>query len=399
MQQNAAETGSTEDDGARLTPLAYNARLDGLRCIAVIWVVLHNMGNRVLDESNAVFIRLLDVALGTGWMGVQLFFVLSGYLITRILLASRGTEGALRIFFLRRVLRIFPVYFLLLALMIFVVPLSGIMPPGWAELAARQQTYLWTYTINWVMPFFDENCLPHLWSLGVEEQFYLFWPLLVLFLPITMLPRLFVALIVIATVVRSALFLGGDTWMMDAGYYWTITRIDALAAGGLLAWFTTPGRNGIPRAWLAGMTVSAAVAMLAIIGITHEFASSKAGISLLNQTIAGLLFFGVIGLVTMPGPANRVSSLLASRPMASIGRISYGIYLFHLPVIQAWTNLNPLPMDQSGNIARFAAILVNLGAVTVISVVIAAISWTLFERPILSLKRFLRYARQASGPS
>ncbi|HZJ61945.1 MAG TPA: acyltransferase [Kofleriaceae bacterium] len=151
--------------------------LDGVRGLAILLVLAHNLSP---FESTR---RLIDLSAGLtfdfGWVGVQLFFVLSGYLISGILLDTRGAPGYYRAFFGRRVLRIFPLYYGVLFLCLVLLPVLGLAPD--ALLADRRHSvWLWTYLINWAEPLGAAIAVfPHFWSLAVEEQFYLVWPFVV----------------------------------------------------------------------------------------------------------------------------------------------------------------------------------------------------------------------------
>src|SRR5262245_16358318 len=144
--------------------------LDGLRGIAILLVILyHNFG----------FIPFLNY----GWLGVDLFFVLSGFLITEILLKTRTTTNYFKNFYTRRVLRIFPLYYLCLILVIVIFPLIKNFPYD-LSFYRENQVWFWFYLQNWMLIFKQWNdsaiLLNHFWSLAVEEQFYIVWPLLVL---------------------------------------------------------------------------------------------------------------------------------------------------------------------------------------------------------------------------
>jgi peptidoglycan/LPS O-acetylase OafA/YrhL len=172
--------------------------LDGLRGIAILLVVPHNAD---VFSHSAAWLWPFALVAHAGWLGVQLFFVLSGFLITRNLIDSRDAPNYLRAFFGRRVLRIFPLYFATLFLCLVLLPHIVDFAPG--TLAShRHQLGLWTFTINWVQPFgADVSGFSHFWSLAVEEQFYLVWPFVVLAAAGT---RLFRICIVLAAVALAA---------------------------------------------------------------------------------------------------------------------------------------------------------------------------------------------------
>ncbi len=160
--------------------------LDGLRMIAVLAVILHNaypyeaVSGSFDGAQIPIALTVTSFLANSGWLGVQLFFVLSGFLITRILLNLEPSISALRTFLLRRALRIFPVYFFALAVLLVLFPLVlQDHIPDWLADSRQSQLWFWTYTVNWVQPF-REIGMPHIWSLAIEEQFYLLWPFILL---------------------------------------------------------------------------------------------------------------------------------------------------------------------------------------------------------------------------
>lgn len=207
--------------------------LDGLRGLAILMVLLFHYATLLPSFVLPVF--------GQGWAGVQLFFVLSGFLITGILLDSKGQEHYFRNFYARRTLRIFPLYYgvlsvLLIALLVFRLG----FPQVWAHkhlapLLWSYQPWLWTYTANIQMAIHNKVMflVGHFWTLCVEEQFYLVWPLVVFAFSRKTVLRICVALIAGALVIRltlTGLGAGGGT-----NFVLTPCQMDSLAAGALVA--------------------------------------------------------------------------------------------------------------------------------------------------------------------
>ena len=168
----STSTGATAPAGPAHLPA-----LDGVRGLAVLVVVIHNAG-WLGGPTEQFILKLYSSVTSTGWIGVSLFFALSGYLITGILLDSRGKAGYFRSFYLRRTLRIFPLDYAFIALVVFVAaPLAW--DREWASAVWRNQWSYWLYVSNWTQPFgISIHGITHLWSLAVEEQFYFIWPVL-----------------------------------------------------------------------------------------------------------------------------------------------------------------------------------------------------------------------------
>ncbi len=164
-------------------PSGHLPALDGLRALAVFVVVEHNIS--LVSGGEGLLLHQLESMLHRGWMGVQLFFVLSGFLITRILLETRRSPEYFRSFYSRRALRIFPLYYATLIFLFLLLPALGQTPSVLAEdMPFSRQVWLWAYLSNWTGPRGLGGGSPpvfHFWSLAVEEQFYLLWPLVVLF--------------------------------------------------------------------------------------------------------------------------------------------------------------------------------------------------------------------------
>jgi peptidoglycan/LPS O-acetylase OafA/YrhL len=211
-------------------PLAHLPSLDGLRGIAILLVLLHNFDVLDLGGAHALGPVLVKECFYIGWIGVQLFFVLSGYLITRGLLVTQDQPDYFERFFLKRVLRIFPLYYL--ALLVFLVLLPA---TGWVEQRSMQYSplWLWAYLSNWTTPFEPTGGpLPHFWSLAVEEQFYLVWPLLLWKLRLRHVWWLCLGLTALSPLLRLLLVRQG--FPDEALYEFTFSRMDALAGAAAL---------------------------------------------------------------------------------------------------------------------------------------------------------------------
>ncbi|MCA9081017.1 MAG: acyltransferase [Planctomycetaceae bacterium] len=199
--------------------------LDGVRGLAIAMVIAFHLVQAMPVISQALPRHVITVSR-LGQTGVDLFFVLSGYLITSILLRQRGCTGALKNFWGRRFLRIFPLYYVVLTLA-WIVPQIRTLPVD----VAASDAWLWSYLAN-IPPTIShqETSLPHFWSLAVEEQFYLFWPLLALMVTPRIVGRVSLALFVLAPIARWYSVTIG--W---SAFYALPCRMDALAAGAWLA--------------------------------------------------------------------------------------------------------------------------------------------------------------------
>ncbi len=328
-----------------------SAQLDGLRALAVLAVLVQH-----------------SWASGTaryGAYGVYLFFVLSGFLISRILLNARGEAGSLRAFYIRRALRIFPIYYgVLLVAFVLGEPQVRLTAP-----------WLFTYTENFYHPFtghFALSPVNHLWSLAVEEQFYLVWPILVLAASRTALPWLFGAAILCGPLSR-VLLLAASHRVDELPF----SYLDSLALGAWLAlstdrkrWSHMAGRVG--AIGLAVVAVSAALGRGAVVEVVEPLAFSLVAVWLIAGAERG--FSGVGG------------RLLACRPLVALGTVSYGMYLYH-PFVA-----NLLDIDLQRGPVKFLAYAAS-------TIAAATVSWFLIERPVQSLKKHFPMPRTSRAGS
>jgi len=365
--------------------------LDGLRAIAFL----------------LVFALHTDY-LHVGWIGVQFFFVLSGFLITGILLDMKKAlppREYFSKFYGRRFLRIFPLYYFYLLLMtgVAVWLISIAYRPNYMRVFLEQVRYAVFYVYDF---FFATNSLnlshflDHFWSLSVEEQFYIFWPLLILLVPEKYLKKLFLSFIVLGPVFRIALFFihgtGALGFLNDqvsiAVYPLPFSHIDAFAFGAYISRYSIPKARGqfflllgaLPVIGYASQYIATgSIGRLSAFGFPHLLSEAYQfiwGYSLLNY------FFAVtVYAVAREGIFVR---FLEWGPMRYLGKISYGLYVYHLPIV--WF---------SGRVRDFglpeptAKVLTALIAF-VVTLLVASASYYLMEKPVLNLKdRFFSLKR------
>jgi peptidoglycan/LPS O-acetylase OafA/YrhL len=365
-------------------------QLDGIRGIAILLVLVHHFTED--REKLTGWARQLFLVTDAGWVGVDLFFVLSGYLITRILLATRESPRYFSTFYGRRALRIFPLYYAVLIAVLLILP--RFVPPA-PDLAAilDRQIFLWTYLSNWVRDTFNSDyaALKHFWSLSVEEQFYLVWPALIYFTSKKQARLLCWTAIVGAPLLRLALAATGHAY---AGYFITPARADALSIGALIA---IEGADRLqPLARRAAPFLGAAVLALTFTGgwkiaiagdlTPAAIAMKSAGLTLLDFACGALLI-----LVLAPARSRWLAAPFDNVPIRWLGQISYGVYVFHyllLPVLRRIFPYNAVRDALSSEVAAILGFLLFGGAV---SIAAAALSWHLFEKRVLRLKRHLTY--------
>lgn len=359
---------------AKLTHLPY---LDSVRGLALLLVILFHYGT-----------------LSFGWMGVELFFVLSGFLISSILLSTkdRPLSKYLGRFYIRRVLRIFPVYFCYILIMALAYYFSG-QPREFSSAAIGLVTF--TYNLSWLRhEVRPTDFFIHFWSLSVEEQFYLVWPLLVFFASTKFLRRLMILAVAVAPLGRwyfGELLNAGDHSSAVAGrilYFFTLTHIDALAAGTLLATFNLSAVSSKVAvrifAVLALATLAAHYLACATYGTPWQEALTFGLPELMHtkgQHIFGLsltiLASSWFIFAAIQKDGSRMAGL--SVALAKLGKVSFCGYVLHLPVILFFSTFLPVPVGSWQRGPLFFIVLVVI-------YVIASASYRYFEGPILKIK-------------
>jgi peptidoglycan/LPS O-acetylase OafA/YrhL len=369
--------------------------LDGLRFFAIVGVLVAHFCPSSLAGASL---------LSLGWIGVDLFFVISGFLITTILISLRGTQSPYRTFYWRRALRIFPPYYLVLAL------LCGIQLINRSHLPVKGTLESLTFLTSLRAEGVYQGLLSHLhgaqyggkgsyvhdhlfarwsdgitvfWSLSVEELFYLFWAPVVL--RCSRLQVLAVSLSAIGLCPIMRVLCHGTEW---SEYYFFPCRIDSLMMGSLLSLlFFAYSQGEIRRSTLIpGLRVAGAVSLCCLVVLclhdgvlNHVELRSTLSFTALGYTLLGLAFASLVGLCVMhTGSGLWWIKLLNRRPLVYVGTVSYMMYLVHLPV---WVAI--LKLARPGTTLEILVVGLLSLAVTI---ALAGLSWRWFEMPILKFK-------------
>jgi len=359
--------------------------LDGVRGLAVLLLLSHQLVLDVLPDAGAPTLdRLLDRLMQPGWIGVQLFFVLSGFLITGVLLDTKGRGGYFRSFYGRRVLRIFPLYYLLLVVLSFVLPRLGHVPLLQAD--PRAMPLAWIYLSNWTLTV--PAPIGHCWSLAVEEQFYLVWPFVVAALSAPRLLRFCFVLAALALGFRIGVWTLGLS--PEIAYQNTFARMDALAlgaAGAILLRDPAAVARWAPGLRRALLVAGVAVAIAAFLGLARTGPVTQiAGYSLLAISFALLI---AVGVLEQAAGGGRISAALSARPLRLFGKYSYAIYIIHLPLHIFVSKVLLADVVAFRGEGRHLAIQLAYAIVmTGVLLALAMLSYHLFEKHFLKLKRF-----------
>lgn len=356
----------------------HDPALDGLRGSALIMVfLLHTI---ILPEGS---FRIFKDAIELGRLGVDLFFCLSGFLITGILLAAKNDAHYFRNFYARRALRIFPLYYFFLVLYYFLVVRFHLVHFGAAKTAEATTDlhWLWFYGTNLRIAetgTFITASLNHFWTLAVEEHFYLIWPLLVLILSAKRLVGAVGVIAVGALILRVALRASGvpDAVILTL----TPCRIDSFAIAGLVAL-----AQSHPQ-WRARLDRIAPIALLPVLALAitavlmRGFWESTVGFSLVAFSFSLL-----IARISKPGLLRRLMSLRALR---TVGKYSYALYVFHFPIQIGLNRTLSTAKLSTYTHSIAAAVLVNMILVGILSWITALVTWTLIESRFLALKKY-----------
>jgi peptidoglycan/LPS O-acetylase OafA/YrhL len=362
--------------------------LDGIRGLAVLGVlIVHATG--LLDTTRPIE-HMFAAVSELGAYGVDLFFVLSGFLITGILLDSRESPNYFRSFYARRFLRLFPVYYGYLLVVALVFPaLHRAMHTSMPDYGGGWGWYL-GYLSNWKPGRgATDPYLGHFWSLAVEEQFYLLWPATIFFVPRRMLAHLFLVIVALAVALRIGMAAQGVWW--NTPYRLTPTRMDALALGALAALAIRDGKwRARFRARARAILILSACAFCA----TAVAAGDASWKSRWNQTIGSvcieIAFTALVFKAAAPG-VGLIKRIGTIGWLRAFGKYSYTMYVihvavyFHLMWLIAWVTKRlsvrlTLPAELGCGLLMIATVFF-----------LASLSWRYIESPLLSLKKRFPY--------
>jgi peptidoglycan/LPS O-acetylase OafA/YrhL len=381
--------------------------LDGIRGIAIIWVMLSHYfmyaTKVIVGDTVSISEKLLGhaynmlwVIADAGWSGVNLFFVLSGFLITGILLDTKEHPHYFTNFYVRRIVRIFPLYY---CYIFFLCAFPNYVFP--TELGNIENIYdkIWwiiTYMTNFLvgnLGFKGFVSIGHFWSLAIEEQFYLVWPFLIFYLNSKKLIYLCCVLIILSLVFRVFLLTNGV--YSTVIYAYTFTRSDALLTGALVALLI---RTNLSSASIyTTAKIIAIISSLLLAGLVYkyrrlgayDFPVQTVGYSLLNIFFASFLIIAISFKTSI-----YLHKLICSSVLRFFGKYSYGLYVWHPAVISCLIYLgmkNVTVFNLQNHPLLLEVIFMFLA--TVGSILVSLLSWHLYEKHFLKLKKFVAYKK------
>ena len=381
--------------GAVSTSTKYWPALDGLRTVILVLVALRHFNTFWKPENLMEYAYMIGVHLSVP--GLDVFFALSGFLITGILIDSKGKAGYFRNFFVRRALRIFPVYYCFLIAWFIVLP--NILPGDTSDLRYPASTQAWyfTYTTNFFIALKGGDFPPprtyHLWSLALEEQFYLIWPAVVAVCGLLAFKRVIVGCFLFALLFRIGVYLVGAIYQW--GFLMLPGHMDAIMTGCMLALLL---REPVWRArlerWCKPVWWTGMFAIGGIMLATSAFIPDDPITLTVGLTISAIVAAATVMCVISLTQDGWVYKTLSHPVMRRIGSYSYAWYIFHWPVMLL---INRAGFDitwfQVHIPTKLGAQLAHTTFFLTAALVVAHLSWVFIETPALALKRFFPYSK------
>jgi peptidoglycan/LPS O-acetylase OafA/YrhL len=394
-------TSYTPDSRTPLRPIGRAGRetwrghlvpLDGLRGLAILLVMLVHFTTDMEVPVGSIAAGVRS-AFQFGWTGVDLFFVLSGFLITGILVDNKGSGRYFSAFYARRALRILPVYFLAVFAAFHVLPRFF---QGFDTGGIRTEAAFWLFLTNFRdLPYQLARTVGHFWSLAIEEQFYLMWPLVVFLSSRTQARRIALLTVILSPILRyvalRAGVSGGDV------YHFTPFRLDGLATGAFIALVLREpgGRSELDRMSKIAGPIALAVAMVLYGPIPiPEPVSLQFDFSIGFSALC-IGFGALLTRVVLAHPRSFLARVLSRRGLVTLGTYSYAMYLVHVPLLRVVSKVGVPPQWPGSQRWPLLWVFGYTAALGVLTLAAAMVSWHLCEKHFLALKRRFPYAERA----
>lgn len=368
---------------------AHIPALDGLRGVAILLVLFIHFGGQA--SLPGFFHRLAYM----GWMGVDLFFVLSGFLISKILLESRSSPGYFKNFYIRRALRIFPLYYFILLVGVFALPpfLSEAAVKTYLDGSVSSAGYLFTYMTNFAVIFIPGltfGAFGHFWSLAVEEHFYLLWPTVIKWLDKKHLIAICLVIMAFSLLIRIGWLSSGQAW--GGAYLLSFCRIDSLACGALLAlWIDGRSREEMHQYFLKARWLLKhwAWVMLILFFLIKPFYPSHWFVVTVGLTMLAIVAACLVLICLNEMPETKIKTIMQMKWLKWFGKYSYGIYVVHFPIATIMREVTPVSGLKEHWPLLGGWLFVLAGVI--LSSVVALGSFHGLERPFLKMKRRFAY--------
>lgn len=351
---------------------SYYPALDGLRGVGCFLIIIYHL------------FPFINKYLFFSFLAMDIFFVLSGFLITDILLNSYGQKAYLKNFYVRRLLRVFPLYYVSLIFFLILLPILIKLPIDIGYYTSHKP-YFYFFLQNWLLILkpTTQNYLNHLWSMGVEEQFYLLWPLL---FAVIKKPKILLAILIV--LLLSFSFFRFYIWthpVENLSYYtfYAYTRIDGICIGCMVALFQRINPKFISD-YMAWIILSFAALNFGFYAINQQNNYSFPYLALVGYATFSILF-GVLVHTIINNNSKFLIAVFDISILKFLGRVSYGTYIFHWPL---YLLANPYMVKWfSQNIQSIPPYLISSISLTILSFFLGWLSYRYFEMPFLRLKK------------
>jgi peptidoglycan/LPS O-acetylase OafA/YrhL len=368
--------------------------LDSVRGIAVVLVIAYHTLLKSDDLTGNAILHSITNLTSVGWIGVDIFFTLSGFLITSILLRTRTSEHYFKNFYARRILRIVPVY---LVLIFSVIAFAPKLEEDFIAQLPKSLAMLLSFQQNWIVIFWDVPLSVYLavtWSLAIEEQFYFIWPLIVHRLRNETLLKAGVAYMALSFLARivAVMFVEkvGRMSIYDFFYLMPFARFEELLIGGLLAILLTYEelketirKYSIP---VFGFSFVCYVVMTVMSPVPTTPTFGYVPITIAGYDLIALFTAGLIAAFATYPETAWIRRLFQNGVLAFFGKYSYSMYLFHVPVM-----LISLDWIWRAKLRGAGAYALHVFITYAVTTVIAMLTWNLIEKHALSLKKHFEY--------
>ncbi len=351
--------------------------LDGIRGMAISFILIfHCMPFKGIPIDSAAFMLKNSM-----WIGVDLFFVLSGFLITRILMGLKEQNKKYLVFYGRRALRIFPLYYFSLVFVFFVLTNNQEIKYILTYAAPKQWFFLYGYNIYIMIKnsFSISDYLNHFWSLCVEEQFYLFWPFLIFSFTSKKLPYVMLSAVLISILSKIFLYLMGMNWPVIFSN--TIARMDCFAFGGLAAygyinWNNSNFNQRIKTLFFVSIVV------LVVYGVVEKGIRLDSFFTQVLITPVIAVFFSSFIYLIINGYFKFLQWLFFLKWLRLLGKYSYGIYVYHWLLFITLVRLDIFKLNIKNAWLEFLLLLI-------VTISVSVMSYHVLELPFLKMKRYL----------
>lgn len=364
--------------------------LDGLRGVAIVLVMALHLFNRSTEFTVHPVLEGFTLVTGIGGVGVDIFFTLSGYLITSILFNSKNDKHYFRNFYIRRTLRILPLYFFLIAVVILFAPK---IERKFTENLNIALPIMLLYLQNWAQFFgiiYVSHYLSITWSLAIEEQFYFFWPYIVYKLNIKNLFNFICGYISVSIILRliAVILWTNQTQAEYFFYYGSLARFEEFLFGGMLAILLTHQKHSekvktySPAIFFISLTLFVLFYILSLTEV-KPLVDINVPTTIMRYTLSALFTVGLIGIFLTQPPQNLIRRIFANPFLTFMGKYSYSMYLFHVPVA-----IILLDSFWRTELRGWKAFVLYPATSFLITIGIALLTWHLIEKHMLKLKKY-----------